>query len=40
MTFTPSSCNFLIPNKPQLAHGHFAGENQKIRVVGGYAVIV
>ena len=28
----------IIINKPQLAHGHLAGENEKIRVVGAYAV--
>jgi hypothetical protein len=47
MTFVPLSYNFPIPNKaeiiinkPQLAHGQLAGENEVIRVQGGYAVII
>ncbi len=41
-----SNHNFPIPNKagiiinkPELAHGHLAGENETIRVRGAYAVI-
>jgi hypothetical protein len=30
----------IIINKPQLAHGQLAAENEAIRVQGGYAVII
>ena len=44
---SPGYFNFPIPNKvgiiinkPKLAHGHFAGENEGIRVRDAYTVIL